>query len=118
MARRCEAIDLHDRSIPKPVDQAGDVQAFTARALFQSVTADLESARRLVRACEQTAASGRTETLLGLLESLDGLLVNCGIYAADGTEISESIARTLRTLTLNARIEAEWTASQARRGVA
>jgi hypothetical protein len=113
--RRCTAIDLHDRSIPKPDNRSGDVQAFTVRRLCQSVLSDLESARRLLRAAEQCADQDRPRTLLGLLESLDGLLVNCSIYAADGAEISEDIARTMRTLTLNARIEAEWEAANNRR---
>lgn len=113
--RRCNAIDLFDRSIPKPDNRSGDVQAFVVRGLFQSVTNDLESARRLVRAVEQCLEQGRTQSALGLLESLDGLLVNCGIYASDGAEISEEIARSMRTLTLRARIEAEWQQATARK---
>lgn len=115
MARRCIAIDLHDRSIPRPDNRSGDVQAFTARALFQSAVNDLESARRLVRAIEQCAEQGRIDTLLGLAESLDGLLVNCGIYASDGVELAEEIARNMRTLTLNARIQAEWEQAKTRK---
>lgn len=112
--KRCVAIDLHDRSIPRPDNRAGDVQAFTARRLFQSVVADLESARRLLRAAEQCAEQDRLRTLLGLLESLDGLLVNCGIYATDGAEISEEIARTMRTLKLDAEITAQWNLARSR----
>lgn len=113
--RRAVAIDTGYRAFPRPDNRSGDVQAFAVRELLQAITSDLESARRLVRACEQTTGEHRQRTLLGLLESLDALLVNCGIYADDGASMSEDIARTLRGLTLDARIESEWLKAHAQK---
>lgn len=100
--RRCVAIDLHDRSVPRPTDQDGDVQAFVVRGLFQSITNDLESLRRLLRAVESCVEQGRTRQALSLLESADGLAVKCSIYADDGAELGEEIAKTMRALRLGA----------------
>lgn len=103
--RRCVAIDLHDRSVPRPTDKDGDVQAFVVRGLFQSIVNDLESLRRLIRSVESCVEQGRTRQALSLIESADGLAVNCSIYAEDGAELGEEIAKTMRALKLGA---SEW----------
>lgn len=100
--RRCVAIDLHDRSVPRPTDKDGDVQAFVVRGLFQSIVNDLESMRRLLRSAESCVEQGRTRQALALIESADGLAVNCSIYAEDGADLGEEIAKTMRALKLGA----------------
>jgi hypothetical protein len=106
--RRCIAIDSGERSFPRPDNRSGDLQAFAVLELQQSIGAEIESARRLVRAAEESASGGRTRTLLGLLESIDVALVNIGIYATDSEGLSEDIARAMRTLTLDAQITQQW----------
>jgi len=88
------------------------------RDLLNAVVRELASARRLVRAAEQTTGPDRQRTLRGLLESLDVSLVNCGIFAGDAGDVQDDVMRSLRALTLEAQIAGQWNqAVAARRAV-
>jgi len=115
--RASRVIDTGHRAFPCPDNRSGDLQAFAVLELQQAVLAEIDSARRLVRAAEQTAGPDRQRTLLALLESIDVALVNIGICADDSAEMADQIARTLRTLTLDSRIASEWASATNRRAV-
>lgn len=115
--RRCVAIDTGDRACPRPDNRSGDRQPLAVLELIRAAIAELESARRLLRAAEESAIAGRTRTLLGLLESIDVAIVNSTIVLTDGEGLAEEIVRSMRTLTLDAKIAQQWHTATDRRAV-
>lgn len=101
--RRCQAIDNGLYAYPVPDSRASDAQLYAVQDLLRTIVGVIPELRRLLRASEQSIAEGRIPTSLGLLKSLDESIVNLGIYAGDGLDLSGQVARTLRGLDMQLR---------------
>lgn len=101
--RRCKALDNGVYAFPVPDSRASNAQLYAVQDLLRTIVGVIPEMRKLLRACEETIAEGRIQPSLGLLESIDVQLVNVGIYAGDGLDLSGEVARTLRGLDLQLR---------------